>query len=103
MDANRRRRREVAGWRLGDASDFLGLTLEEARLVEIKLALSDLIRRRRCESHWTQAQVAELIGSSQSRVAKIEAADSSVSLDLMVKSLLSMGASREDVGRAICG
>jgi len=49
----------------------------------------------------TQEQLGRLLGSSQSRVAKIEAADPSVSIDLMVRSLLRMGASRKDVASYI--
>lgn len=101
MDASKRARLEAAGWRSGDAEDFLELTPEEVALVEIKLALSDSMRELRRQNHWTQTQVAHRIGSSQSRVAKMEAADSSVSIDLIIKSLVSLGASAKDVGRMI--
>jgi DNA-binding XRE family transcriptional regulator len=101
MDDAKRARLEAAGWRSGNAEDFLELTPEEVALVEVKLALSDYMREIRVKHHWTQTQVAHRIGSSQSRVAKMEAADSSVSLDLIIKSLVSMGASLKDVGRVI--
>ncbi len=101
MDTAKRARLEAAGWRSGNAEDFLELTPEEVALVEVKLALSDYMREIRVKNHWTQTQVARRIGSSQSRVAKMEAADSSVSLDLIIKSLVSMGASLKDVGRVI--
>jgi DNA-binding XRE family transcriptional regulator len=101
MDAAKRARLEAAGWRSGNAEDFLELTPEEVALVEVKLALSDYLREIRVKNHWTQTQVAHRIGSSQSRVAKMEAADSSVSLDLIIKSLVSMGATLKDVGRVI--
>jgi predicted XRE-type DNA-binding protein len=89
------------GWRTGDAADFLKLSAEEAAFVELKLALADYLRETRTQHSWTQAQVARRLGSSQSRVAKMEAADASVSLDLLVKSLLTLGASRSEVGRVI--
>lgn len=101
MDAARRARLEAAGWRAGDAEDFLELTPEEIALVEIKLALSDSMRELRRQNHWTQTQVAHRIGSSQSRVAKMEAADASVSIDLIIKSLVTLGATAKDVGRMI--
>ena len=41
------------------------------------------------------------LGSSQSRVAKMEAADPSVSLDLLVRGLLATGASPRDIGRVL--
>ena len=101
MDDAKRQRIEAAGWRVGDAAEFLGLTPEEAAFVELKLALARYLRELRVEHRWTQTQVARKLGSSQSRVAKMEAADSSVSVDLLVKSLFTLGASRDDVGRVI--
>jgi transcriptional regulator with XRE-family HTH domain len=48
-----------------------------------------------------QVQVAGMIGSSQSRLAKIERGDPSVSIDLMFKTLLSMGAERKILAKLI--
>jgi DNA-binding XRE family transcriptional regulator len=87
--------------RVGDTADFLELSVEEAAFVELKLALADYLREIRARNGWTQAQVARRLESSQSRVAKMEAADASVSLDLLVKSLLTLGASRSEVGGVI--
>ncbi len=55
------------------------------------------------EKDLTQIQLASLLGSSQSRVAKVEAADTSVSLDLLIRSLLAMGASNRELARYIAG
>lgn len=101
MDEMKKTRLESAGWRVGDAADFLELTAEEAAFVELKLALADYLRDIREQHGWTQTYVARTLGSSQSRVAKMEAADKSVSVDLLVKSLLTLGASREQVGQVI--
>ena len=101
MDKAKQERLRVAGWRLGDAAEFLELSEEEAAFVELKLALAEHLRRLRARRSWTQAEVAHLLGSSQSRVAKMEAADASVSLDLLVRALLAMGATRREVGRVI--
>ena len=101
MDKTKAARLEAAGWRVGDADDFLGLTAEEAAFIELKLALADFLRDLRVQHGWTQTYVARTLGSSQSRVAKMEAADASVSIDLLVKSLLTLGASRKEVGRVI--
>ena len=90
-----------AGWRVGDAAGFLELSAEEAAFVELKLALAGYLRKVRADRGLTQSEVARHLRSSQSRVAKMEAADASVSLDLLVKSLLTLGASRRDVGRVI--
>src|SRR5579863_9989372 len=101
MEKRKRRRLEGAGWRVGSTADFLGLSDEEAALVEVKLRLASAIRKQRSRREMTQEQLGRLLGSSQSRVAKMEAADASVSIDLMVRSLLRMGASRKDVASFI--
>lgn len=101
MDESKKNRLAAAGWRSGDAADFLELTAEEIEFIELKLALADYLRDLRTRNSWTQSQVARRLGSSQSRVAKMEAADASVSLDLLVKSLLALGASRGEVGSVI--
>ena len=71
----------------GDAGDFLDLSVEERRFVDVKLALADGLRRRREALGLTQGQVAARLGSSQSRVAKMEAAHRSVTTDLLLKAL----------------
>jgi transcriptional regulator with XRE-family HTH domain len=86
---------------VGDAGDFLELSKEERAFVETKLALSAGVRERRVRQRLTQAQLARHLGSSQSRVAKLESADPSVSMDLMVRSLLRLGATRADIARLI--
>lgn len=101
MDSAKRKGLEGAGWSVGDASDFLELGEEEAAFVELKLALADYLKQIRIEHGWTQIYVANVLGSSQSRVAKMEAADATVSVDLLVKSLLALGASRREVGQVI--
>src|SRR3954470_4862827 len=101
MKSNKKHRLEAAGWRIGDAKEFLGLTPEEAEFVEIKLALARRLRELREERNWTQAEFAQRVGSSQSRVAKMEAGDPTVSVDLLVRSLLAAGANRREVGRIV--
>ena len=103
MDAAKRRRLEAAGWKIGDTKEFLGLSDEESELIELKLRLADAVNARRVRQALTQHQLAALLGTSQSRVAKIEAADPSVSIDLMLRSLLRMGASRSDLGAYVSG
>ena len=101
MKKDKRARLEGAGWKVGDAAGFLELTKEEAAFVELKVALANSLKRRRQAKKWTQTQLAAAIGSSQPRVAKMEAGDPSVSLDLLIRSLLALGASRRDLARAI--
>jgi len=101
MKKSKRERLEAHGWNIGDTKEFLNLTDEEMAYIEIKLALSQTVRELRLLRKLTQEQAAKLIGSSQSRVAKIEAGDPTVSIDLQVKSLIALGASREELAEAI--
>jgi len=101
MDAKTKKRLEAAGWATGDAKDFLALTDAESAFIETKLALAADLRARRLEKRLNQTQVARLIGSSQSRVAKMEAADPSVSVDLLMRSILKLGARRRDLAKAV--
>jgi len=100
MKSAKRRRLQAAGWKTGDAKDFLGMTDEEALLVELKLALVSAVKRSRQRRRMSQMDLAQRMGSSQSRVAKIEAGDATVSLDLIVRALLATGASRQELQRA---
>ena len=101
MDAKKRKRLEAAGWRVGSATEFLGLSPEEAQLVEMRLALSESLKARRTRAHLSQTALAKRLGSSQSRVAKMEAADATVSLDLLIRGLLALGASPREVAAAL--
>jgi DNA-binding XRE family transcriptional regulator len=101
MDKRKLERLQAKGWRVGGAEEFLGLTPEEAAYVEVRLALSDNVRKMRVRKKISQVRLAKLLGSSQSRVAKIEAGDSTVSLDLMFRSLLALGASKKELAKII--
>jgi len=103
MNSNKKNKRglERAGWKIGSVQELLGLTDEEAAYVELKLALSRALRERRQKNKVTQVQLAKKIGSSQSRVAKMEAGDPSVSIDLLVRSLIALGATRKSLARSI--
>ena len=101
MNAAKRRRLEAKGWKLGNASDFLNLSPEEAAYVEVKIALSKRLQETRRGKNLSQEQLAQLLNSSQSRVAKMEAGDPTVSLDLLVRSLLALGASRKTLARML--
>jgi ribosome-binding protein aMBF1 (putative translation factor) len=101
MKKSKRQKLEAAGWRIGSAAEFLDLTKEEASLIEMKIGLADSIRKRRQARRLTQTQLAKRLGSSQSRVAKMEIADPSVSMDLLVRALLELGATRSQVAKAL--
>ncbi|HYH81046.1 MAG TPA: helix-turn-helix transcriptional regulator [Longimicrobium sp.] len=101
MDEKVRRALEEDGWRFGTVQEFLGLTDEEAALIEIHLKLGDALRERRLQSGLTQVQLARRMGSSQSRVAKMELGSPSVSLDLLIRGLLATGATTQEIGAII--
>lgn len=101
MDAARKKRLKEAGWKTGSVAEFLDLTREESLLIEIKLRLSELVKKARVRHRLSQTALAERIGSSQSRVAKIESGDPSVSLDLLVRASFASGATRKELARAI--
>ena len=101
MNKTKKKNLEAQGWKVGDAQDFLALSDAEAEFIEMKLALAEDLRARRVERHLNQTQVARIVGSSQSRVAKMEAADPSVSIDLLIRALLKLGAARKDVAKAV--
>ncbi len=94
------KRVRALGWKDGTVAEFLGLTPEESALIEIKLALSRRLRERR-RKRMTQAQLAKKIQSSQSRIAKAETGDGSVSIELLVRAMLATGASPKEIGKAI--
>lgn len=81
--------------------DFLGLSKEESEYIELKLALSQALARRRKQRNLTQVQLAKILDSSQSRIAKMEKGDPTVTLDLLVKSLLAMGATKKNIAKMI--
>ena len=101
MEQSKRERLQAEGWSVGGVSDFLDLSREEAEFIEMKLALSHQVRHRRQQQRLTQEEVAQMTGSSQSRVAKMEAGDASVSIDLLMKTLIAMGASRREIAESI--
>jgi DNA-binding XRE family transcriptional regulator len=89
------------GWKVSDASQFLNLTPEEEALVELRLKLAEGLKDRRIRKRLTQVELAKAVNSSQSRVAKMEAGDPTVSLDLLVRSLIALGASNRDLAKII--
>jgi len=101
MDKTKRKRLEKKGWRVGTVDEFLDLSPEESAYIEVKLKLSESLRKRRKGRKLTQSQFARLVKSSQSRIAKMEAGDPTVSMDLLVRTLLRLGASTAAVAELL--
>ena len=101
MKATKRKKLGAAGWKVGSAREFLNLSDEEAAFVELKLTLSASLKACRTSQGLSQSDLAKRLRSSQSRVAKMEASDPAVSLDLLVRALFAAGANRKDIAKAI--
>jgi hypothetical protein len=101
MDTKKKKKLEATGWKVGGAEDFLELTPKEMEFIELKLALAHSLERTRRARNLTQIQMAKRIKSSQSRVAKMEAADPSVSLDLLIRSLIELDVSKAELAKLI--
>lgn len=101
MDAKKKEQLATKGWVATSVQDFLELTAEEAAYIELKLQLSTALKKRRQEKQLTQAELADLLNSSQSRIAKMEKGDPSVSLDLLVRSLFALDVTTEELARVI--
>ena len=101
MRVAKRRRLLERGWVVGDAEEFLGLTVEELALVDLRLRLANGLKLQRVQRRLTQGELAKVVRSSQSRVAKMEAGDPSVSIDLLFRSLIALGASSSDLAKII--
>ena len=101
MDKRKKKDLEFKGYKVESVEEFLGLSNEESEYIELKLALSEALTKRRKKSNLTQAQLAKMLKSSQSRVAKMEKGDPTVSVDLLVKSLLALGVDKKSIAGAI--
>ena len=101
MKSTKKKRLETKGWKVGTVAEFLQLSREEAAYIEMKLVLSKNLQKRRRDKGLTQEQLSRLLKSSPSRIAKMEAGDPSVSLDLLVRSLLILGESRKSLAKIL--
>ena len=101
MEKNKQKKLEAAGWKLGGVNDLLDLNPEESAYIELKLSLSQNLQKRRRTLKITQKDFARIIKSSQSRVAKMEAGDPTVSIDLLVKSLLALKTPKQQLARIL--
>ena len=101
MRKQKKKRLAAKGWKIGTVKEFLGLSNEESTYIELKIRLAAGLRQRRQEKGLSQLDLAAKLQSSQSRVAKMEAGDPSVSLDLLIRSLLTLGASERELSQII--
>ena len=103
MNAAKRKRLEAKGWKVGNTTEFLNLSPAEAEFIELKVTASKALKDLRISKKFSQVELAKRINSSQSRVAKMEAADKSVSMDLMLHAMFELGASKKQVVGMLAG
>lgn len=101
MRKQKKKRLESKGWKIGTVKEFLGLSSEESAYIELKIKLAAGLKQRRQQKGLSQLDLAAKLQSSQSRVAKMEAGDPSVSLDLLIRSLISLGATERELSQII--
>jgi len=101
MKVSKRKKLQAAGFKVGTVQEFLHLSDEEMALIDLKVRLVERLKSVRKGHGMTQQDLARLIASSQSRVAKMEAAESDVSLDLICTALFALGVSRRQIGLMI--
>jgi hypothetical protein len=101
MNAVKKAKLEAAGYTVGTTAEFLQLSLCEAEIVETRIALSKMVKTLRAQSCLTQAELAAKVNTGQARIARMEAADPTISTDALLKTLYTLGANRKQVAEAI--
>jgi DNA-binding XRE family transcriptional regulator len=101
MDSKKRTQLENSGWVSTTVEEFLGLSSEEIAYINLKLYLASIVKSQRKDRKFTQQTLATLMGSSQSRIAKMENGDPSVSLDLLFRALMYLGISKGQLAQII--
>ncbi|XWN37208.1 MAG: helix-turn-helix transcriptional regulator [Balneola sp.] len=101
MNSSKQNRLKKAGWKVSDTQEFLGLTEEESAYIEMKLDMAILLKAERRKAGLTQTELAKKLHTSQPRIAKMENGDPSVTLDLILKGLLSLDVQRSEIANAL--
>ncbi len=101
MNTEKRKKLEAKGWKITSVADFLELSPNEEKIIELRLALSDALKKQRLAANLTQESFAKMLGTSQSRIAKMEAGDKSVTLDLLIRSIFKTGVNIRELSELI--
>lgn len=101
MNSDKRKKLEAIGWRVGTTREFLGLSEQESTFIELKIKLGENLKQRRLQKKMTQVELARMLKSNQSRIAKMESGDPSVTIDLLLKSLFALGTTKQDIASII--
>ncbi len=101
MKKAREKELKARGFKATSVEEFLGLTSDEVAIIELRLALSKALKQRRLKAKVSQAAFAKRLKTSQSRLAKMEAGDKSVSFDLLIKNLLKLGVDKKELADVV--
>lgn len=91
METTKRKALEAAGWKIGDAAEFLGMNEEECQLLDARVQIALAVRSLRESRHLSQKDLGAKLKTSQPRVAKIERAAADVSLDQLFRAFAAVG------------
>ena len=87
---------EAMGFKVTTTKDWLRLSVEEEKVIEMRVALAAELEKMRKEAGLTQAQLAKKLGTKQSGVARMINNPDTATIDNLIKAMVAMGAS---VGR----
>jgi hypothetical protein len=91
MDASKRKTLENAGWKVGDAAEFLDMSADERQLLDARVSIAKAIRQQRESQKLSKKYLGAKLKTSQPRVAKIERAAPDVSLDQLFRAYTAAG------------
>ena len=91
MQPDERKALEAAGWKFGDAADFLAMRDEERQMLDLRVDAALAVRRQRQAMKLSQQQLARRIHTSQPRIVKIEKAAMDVTLDQILRAYAAAG------------
>lgn len=91
MTEKKKKMLEANGYRVVDSADWLGLSNEEAQIVDMRVALAQELERVRKAKGVTQAELARRVGTKQSGVARMINNPDTSTMDNLIKGLIALG------------
>ncbi len=95
------KRRKGTTWVETDVQELLDLSAQDLVIVEFRAALALALQQARKRQKLTQETAAKTIGTSQAQVARMEAGQSSITIDRLIKALIALGVSRPTIVKAL--
>ena len=95
------KRRKGKTWVETDVEELLDLSAQDLVIVEFRAALALALQQARKRQKLTQENAAKVIGTSQAQVARMEAGQSSITIDRLIKALIALGVPRPTILKAL--